>query len=270
MKINYRKIFVITILVICVIAVNLAVYSQITKKQKNKNEDSEEIIDTVELTENFNNIFDNKLDYQNNTISANKTNNEKDLVYSNYITKEKTENSYNINVNIPVININTENAGKINAEINNIFYKKLSNILTNTNSNTIYSVNYKAYINDNILSLVISSTLKEGNNPQREIIKTYNYNLSSNDILDIKQTLEYRGLSSQYVQNKINETIKTASDNANKYKELGYNKYLRNINDNMYKIENTSVYFLGENKALYILYPYGNANYTSEVDLLVI
>lgn len=270
MKINYRRIFVITILVICVIAINLAVYFQITKKQKNKSEDSEEIIDTVELTENFNNIFDNKLDYQNNTISANKINNEKDLVYSNYITKEKAENSYNINVNIPVININTENAGKINEEINNIFYKKLSNILTNTNLNTIYSVNYKAYINDNILSLVISSTLKEGNNPQREIIKTYNYNLSSNDILDIKQALEYRGLSSQYVQNKINETITTASDNANKYKELGYNKYLRNINDNMYKIENTSVYFFGENKALYILYPYGNANYTSEVDLLVI
>ena len=72
------------------------------------------------------------------------------------------------------------------------------------------------------------------------------------------------------VQSKIIETIKLASNNANIYKELGYNKYLRNVNDSMYKIENTKVYFLGENKALYIIYPYGNSNYTSELDLLVI
>ena len=52
--------------------------------------------------------------------------------------------------------------------------------------------------------------------------------------------------------------------------ELGYSKYIRNINDDIYKVENTSTFFIGENKALYIIYPYGNSNYTTEFDLLVI
>ena len=38
----------------------------------------------------------------------------------------------------------------------------------------------------------------------------------------------------------------------------------------MYKLNNTNVYFIGEDKALYIIYPYGNTNYTSELDLLVL
>ena len=56
----------------------------------------------------------------------------------------------------------------------------------------------------------------------------------------------------------------------NELNELGYNKYERDINNNIYRIENTKIFFVGENKALYIIYPYGNANYTTELDLLVI
>lgn len=270
MNFNARKIFIISILAICVIAINLAVYFQITKKPAVKEEEGEVIIDTALLTENFNNIFDNQINYQNNNVTSGKIDNTKELIYTSYINNEKIENSYELNVNIPYLNQNSDSAQKINEEINNLFYKKVEGILVKTDKYTVYNVKYKAYVNDNILSLVISSTLKEGNNPQREIMKTYNYNLSSNDELNIEQILEYRKVSAKYAQSKINETIKLASENANKYKELGYNKYLRNINDEMYKVENTSVYFLGENKALYIIYAYGNSNYTSEIDLLVI
>ena len=180
------------------------------------------------------------------------------------------ENSYELNVSIPYLNINSDTAKKINQEIDTLFYKKAIDILNNANQYTVYGVKYKAYVNDNILSLIINVTLKEGNNPQRVIIKTYNYNLSSNNQLNIKEVLQYRDISENYVQNKINETIKNASENANIYSELGYNMYLRNVGDSIYKLENTTVYFLGENKALYIIYPYGNSHYTSEVDLLVI
>lgn len=270
MKINSRKIFEISIIAICVISINLAVFFQITEKAP-KNEETEDIIiDTVALTENFNNIFDNGINYQNNNINIQKIDNTKDLVFTNYMNQNKKENVYDINVNIPKININNEEANKINTEINNLFYNKVSSVLTGTNVYTIYGVKYKAYVNDNILSLVISATLKEGENAQREIIKTYNYNLTTKQQLNINNLLEYRKLSTTEVQKKIIKTIEVASENAKVYSELGYSKYERNPKDNMYKLENTNVYFIGENKAIYIIYPYGNLNYTSELDLLVI
>ena len=38
----------------------------------------------------------------------------------------------------------------------------------------------------------------------------------------------------------------------------------------MYKLENTNNYIIGENGLLYIIYAYGNNNYTSEVDIVII
>lgn len=270
MKFNARKIFIISVLFICIIAINLAIYFQITQKPKQEQKGETIIVDTTLLTENFNNIFDNKINYQNNNINIAKEDSQKEIIYTSYINQDVLENSYDFNINIPYLNINSDTAKKINQEINSLFYEKAINILANTNQKTIYNVKYKAYVNNNIVSLIISATLKEGDNAQRVIIKTYNYNLSSDSELGIKEILQYRNISETYAQNKINETIKNASENVNKYIELGYNRYLRNVNDSIYKLENTNVYFLGENKALYIIYPYGNSHYTSEIDLLVI
>ena len=269
MKGNLRKIFIISVLLICIIAINLAVFFKITEKSDN-NGAEELIIDTAMLVENFNKIFDNQINYQNNNINIEKKDDARELVYTSYNNQEEIANKYMLNVNIPNLNINNPNAEKINEEINNLFYNKALGILAKTQQYTIYNVKYKVYVNDNILSLIISATLKEGENAQREIIKTYNYNLASNRNLSLNEVLEYRQLSKENVQNKIYDTIKIASENAKTYNELGYTKFLRNINDSMYKIENTTVFFIGEGKALYILYPYGNSNYTSETDLLVI
>lgn len=270
MSINIRKIFIITILVICVISINLAVFLGITKKDDKTQKFEEVIVDSALLTQNFEEIFDNKIDNQGNLIKISREDYSKELVYTNYSNQEKIENSYELDVNIPYININIDTVKKINKEIESVFYKKVKDILVETNEYTIYSVNYKAYVNDNILSLVIKSTLKEGNNAQRVIIKTYNYNISSNTILSINDILNYRNIEDGYAQKQINDSIKKASEEANNLNQLGYTKYLRNINDSIYKLENTNVCFLGENKALYIIYPYGNTNYTSEFDLIVI
>ena len=270
MKGNLRKIFIIGILILCIIAINLAVFFKMTEKSDKNNGEQEVIIDTAMLTENFNKIFDNQINYQDNNISVTKKDSTRELVYTSYNNQEEVANHYMLNVNIPNLNINNPTAEKINEEINSLFYNKAINILAKTENYTVYNVQYKAYVNDNIVSLVIVATLKEGENAQREIIKTYNYNLALNSNLNLKEVLEYRQLSKENVQDKINETIKIASENAKTYNELGYTKFLRNINDSMYKIENSKVFFLGEGKALYILYPYGNSNYTSETDLLVI
>jgi len=268
MKIDSRKIFIISVLAVCVIAINLAVYFAITEKPE---EDANEIIvDTQGLTENFYNIFDNSLNLQSNKVNISKENNEKDIIYTSYTNKENLEKKYKLDVNIPYLNINNENAKSINQEINSLFYKKAQNIISNGGAYTVYSVNYKAYVNDNILSLVINASLKEGEKAQRAIIKTYNYNISSGSILNIKDILQYRKITEEYAQANINEIIQKANEEAKKYQELGYNKLVRNTNDNMYKLNNTKVFFLGENKAIYIIYPYGNSSYTSELDLLVI
>lgn len=55
--------------------------------------------------------------------------------------------------------------------------KKAKSILSTQSQNIIYNVEYCAYVTNDILSLVVRSTLKEGENTQREIIQTYNYNL---------------------------------------------------------------------------------------------
>lgn len=271
MKINMRKIFIISIFILCIVAINLAVFFKITEtSDEGKRKEQELNIDTARMTENFNKIFDNQINYQNNNINITKKDSDKELVYTGYKCQEEVNNQYMVNVNIPNLNINHENAEKINQEINSLFYNKVIAILDKTEHYTIYNVQYKAYVNDNILSFVIMATLKEGENAQREIIKTYNYNLASNSNLSLNEVLEYRRLDKENVQDKIYKTIKIASENAKTYNELGYTKFLRNINDRMYKIENTTVFFIGEGKAVYILYPYGNLNYTSETDLLVI
>lgn len=270
MKLDFRKIFVISILLVCIIAINVAVYVQITRKPNPAESKQEVQIDTALLTENFNNIFDNACNYQGNTPMVSKENSMQEVIYTSYTNQESMDQLYELNVHIPYLNINHATAKKINQEINDLFYRKANNILVNTTEYTIYSVKYKAYVNDNILSLIISATLKEGDNPQRVIMKTYNYNLSSYSELSLKEILQYRQIDEETVQNRVLETIRIASEDSNKYNELGYSKYLRNINSDIYQLKNTTVYFLGEEKALYIIYAYGNLNYTSEMDLVVI
>ena len=271
MNINWRKIFIISIIVICIVLINLTVYFKYIERDKTVRKIEHITVDSTTLKENFNNIFDNTIEYQNNnTSSAIKKDFSKELVFTNYTKQYKQSGKYDININVPYININNSIIENVNKEIEKIFYTKANEIQTKeSNTETIYNVKYKAYVNDNILSVIISSNLKEGTNSQRLIIKTYNYNISSNELLDINRVLDYRNLNSKEVQNTISETIKESQKTSSAYQELGYNKFLRDVNDEMYKLENTKVYFLGEGKALYILYPYGNSNYTTELDLVV-
>ena len=268
MKSNPRRVFVISIIVICIVAINLGVFFQIIKTDTKENKKSINI-DVAKLTEDFSEIFNNSIDYQGTNLNIQKADIKKELVCVDYSKKQTLENYYEIEVNIPKINIDSENANKINKEIKSLFQEKATSILSKRDIQYIYNVKYKAYLNDNILSLAIMSTLKEGNNSQRVIVKTYNYNITSNEIMTLNQLLDYRNIDSKNAQAKINEVIKNASDKAETYQDLGYNKLLRNKDDSMYKIENANVFFLGHGQAMYILYPYGNSSYTSEIDIVV-
>ena len=275
-----RKLIFILIGIICVISIIFAIYSELyyiaptnTSSQNtiNTNINSNKI-DEQELINNFSYIFDNKLNYQNNDISKiTKKDFNKDLVYTSYEINEQVPNKYTINAKIPSININNNTISSINNEIYSTFKNQISTIIANSNTsdNQLYDVEYMSYINSNILSLVIKATLKNGNSAQRVLVKTYNYNLSTNEELKLEEILNLKGVSKNYANKKIKETITKANVSSQSLKDLGYSVYIRDLTSDIYKIENTSTFFLGENGILYVLYPYGNSNMTSEMDIII-
>ena len=277
-----RKLIFILIGIICVISIIFAIYSELYYIAPNNNSfqntasTSTNInsnkIDEQELINNFSYIFDNKLNYQNNDISKiTKKDFNKDLVYTSYEINEQVPNKYTINAKIPSININNNIISSINNKIDSTFKNQISTIIANSNTsdNQLYDVEYTSYINSNILSLVIKATLKNGNSAQRVLVKTYNYNLSTNEELQLEEILNLKGVSKTFANKKIKETITKANVPSQSLKDLGHSVYIRDLTSDIYKIENTSTFFLGENGILYVLYPYGNSNMTSEMDIII-
>lgn len=275
MKINLRTIIFGIIIIVCIFVVNFAVYWQFFRNT----EDPQTVDNTIstsqeiaQLEDNFKNIFENRLDYQGydvNTTGVLKIDSSQDLIYT-WVTKESVvENRYDLDLNIPRVNISNTSVEKFNEKIKELYVDKANDIILNATNNTIYTVEYMSYINTNILSLVIKSTLKEGNNPQRVIIQTYNYNLSTNEEITLKQMLEIKGLQENAVKNTIVNKVQEANREAEDLKNLGYNVYVRDLSSEIYEIENTENFILGANNYLYIIYPYGNSNYTDEMDVIV-
>lgn len=278
MKISVRSIVFGIIIVICVAALIFGIYWQFfkTSSSNNSSNNNTQNINLEHLASEFTNIFENRLEYQGNTVNISgitKINSNEDLIYT-WVTKETSNDSYILNLNIPRVNISSTSAQNFNNKIKDIYVNKANEIITNRKNNpnftnTVYTVEYMGYINSNILSLVIKSTLKEGNNPQRIIIGTYNYNLSTNEEISFNQILEIKNLEEDSVKNAIIQKVQKSNIEAESLKNLGYNVYMRDINSSIYEIKNTTNFILGADNNLYVIYPYGNANYTDEMDIIV-
>ncbi len=275
MKITARTIIFGLIIVFCIFAINFGVYWQFFRNTNTNTIEPEAPItsdNTEQIEKNFKNIFENKLDYQGNnvnTIGITKKDSTKDLIYTWVSAERIVENKYDIKLNIPRINISNTSVEKFNEKVKGLYVDKANDIIVNATNNTVYTVEYMSYINTNIMSLVIKSTLKEGNNPQRIIIQTYNYNLSTNEEITFAQMLEIKGLQENTVKKTISEKIQKANTEAMKLKNLGYNVYVRDLSSDMYELKNITNFMLGEDNNLYIIYPYGNNNFTDEMDVIV-
>lgn len=270
-----RFIIIGIVFLICIIAIGIGVYFSLTEKdysdalnKKDKERTSE--LEIEELKNNFNDIFKNGVIGKIDNDNIEKNDEEKDIVYVSAEKVESIQNKYNLDVQIPQININNEVIEKYNDEIKSLFQNKASNILAGTSDFTVYNVKYQAFINENILSLVIKSNLKEGRNSERVLIKTYNYDFVNNRVVSLNNIIENRNYKKEEIQNKINEEIKSKKNYEISLADLGYSTYSRNLENEMYKLENTNNYIIGENGLLYIIYAYGNNNYTSEVDIVII
>lgn len=270
---NKLKIFYIAIIVICIISVIVAVIIQAKtdeeKVQTPISKVEEDQISTYQ--EEFDSIFENKVNYmENNSYKITKNKEDEEIVCIGYQLKESKINDYELDVNIPYINIVNETTQKFNQQIKETFEQKARSVVNSQGNNVIYTVNYSAYVTNNILSLVVRSTLREGNNPQRDIVQTYNYDLANKKEYTMDQFLEIKNVSKQEANKRIKEEIEKVQKQVEQLRELGYNVYTRNPDDDMYSINNVTEYFIGRDNALYIIFAYGNENNTNEMDIVVI
>lgn len=268
-----RIIMYAVILLICVIAVIVVVGVQILgndvvdnmfgiNKITKRTEEEE-----ANLKANFENIFDNQIE-DKGEYKIQKIKQDENLVYTNYTKEEKNE-KHEINVNLPYININNEETDNFNKEIENTFKGKAEKILKDSNQNIIYIVKYKAYVENNILSLVIYSDLKQNTSAQRVIVQTFNFDLKENKKLTLEDIIDSFDLKKADVQNKINTDIQKEQKKSEDLIKLGYNIFSRDINSDIYKVENASEYFVYNNN-IYIIFAYGNNKMTSEKDIVII
>lgn len=273
-----RLLLFILIIIICIISVCIGIYAQYMHRY---NDTTDILFGNVldleqqkeekyqELKNDFDTIFTNNLASPVTQSNITKINEEKEIVYTQYDYTDAVTNKYDINVKIPVININSELITEYNKQIEEIFKKKADEIENNSNVYTIYGVEYVAYLNSDILSLVIKATLKEGDKAQRVLIQTYNYSLTKDEEVTLTDMLQLKNISLVQANSKVKKEIKEEAENAIALAELGYTVYTRNINDSMYEIENTYNYFLGQDQYLYLIYAYGNTSYTTETDIVI-
>ena len=273
-----RKVaFFLVLLLICILALSIGIYTQFFYKYTATdpfligiNLGAEKTKEEYAMLEaNFNALFTNELKVNSEELDVNKIQGNNDIVYTGYNLKNEDETYYSIDVKVPVININTEIAKEINSEIKKEFHDKASTYMRQTEQNVVYSTDYAAYINEQILSIVIKASVKEEENPEKIIIKTYNYNILEDKKVSFDDMIKYKGTDGKIVQEKIKDEIKTAHDNAIIIAEQFGNMYNRDLNSEIYKVENTENYFLTQDGYVYVVYSYGNNEYTNVVDVII-
>ena len=276
-KTDIKAIVIYTIAIIsCIIAIVVVGITQFLGKNKleemlsiGSSGTSKQEIDEQALISEFDNIFNNQIEKSNFNANVKKQEEDKDIIYTYYDKTESKKNSYEVNLQIPYINIENEIIEQYNNEIKETFQKKAENVLATQNKNIIYTVKYQATIEDNILSVIIKSELKEGASAQRQIIKTYNYDLSNNKEINLEEVIAKKGFEKDEAQIKIRDRIKIEEKKVEDLKKLGYNIFERDSEDEQYNIENTKEFYVKEQR-IYVIYPYGNENLTTEMDVVVI
>lgn len=262
---------------ICVVILILAIYFQFfySPNDKKKFETGNEVdnigIGYEKLKTDFNSEFNNAVRrVRQDSIDYKKIDVTKDIVYTTANLDIDSQGKYDINVHLPALNLSGDLAQQITKDVNNIFGAKANSVVASDKDYLIiYNLDYVAYLNDEILSLVIKATLKEGDNPQRVIIKTYNYNVVRNTYVTLGTLINKKNLNKQEMQDKVYNEINAIIEENTELANEGYSVYQRNVSNPVYNLENTDTYFIDSNGYLYLVYCYGNNQYSGEVDLII-
>lgn len=262
------------IMIVCIIAIVEALYYVMNPNiQDNKNIADNSLsnaqITDMTLVDNFDDVFQNSFKNTNTSEEAEKIDADKDYIYTNYEKTEVNSGNYEIDVKIPVININSEEIKSYNEDIKQVFQDKAESILNGGSNRAVYSVDYEAFLNNNILSVVIRSTLKEGSNPQRVIIQTYCYKIKEMKKVEFSDIMTLKNLDTNTVQEKIRKQIQGKQEEAKALQQLGYSVYIRDLRSDRYDVENISNFFIDENNNIYVIYAYGNSSNTDVTDIVI-
>lgn len=262
------------IMIVCIIAIVEALYYVMNpniqdKKDVEENSLSNTGITDMTLVDNFDDVFQNSFKNTNTSEEAEKIEADKDYIYTSYEKAEVNSGKYEIDVKIPMININSEEIKSYNEDIKQVFQDKAESILNGGSNRSVYSVDYEAFLNNNILSIVIRSTLKEGSNPQRVIIQTYCYNIKEMKKVEFSDIMTLKNLDTNTVQEKIRKQIQGKQEEAKALQQLGYSVYIRDLRSDRYDVENISNFFIDENNNIYVIYAYGNSSNTDVTDIVI-
>ena len=278
-----KYIFFTVLALVCIVALCLGIYTQFFYKYSDTdplmlgiNIGSKKTAEEIDILKaDFNNLFNNSIVINSENVRVDRIETSKELVYAAYNLVNEDENYYSVNAQIPILNIDTDTAKSINAEIKKEYYDKANSVMRRTEGNTIYTVSYASFVNQDILSIVIKASLKEQNKSEKVTIKTYCYSLpedkllSINNVLESSDILEGKGITLESIQTTINEDIKKAYNNAKIIAESYGTLYERDLNSEIYKVENTENFFLTQDGYIYIVYAYGNNDYTNEMDIII-
>ena len=165
-KMSY-KLAIVYIIIFIICAVGIAFALSKTEYFQDENvgrafgiidEDSEKEDEYNELKSDFDTIFTNQTEnIGQGALNVNKIDNRYDIVVTGYNNKEDRENC-KIDVSIPYINVANSSAKEFNKRMNTRYKQKAETLEKQISSmNIIYTVQYKAYLQNNILSLAIRS-----------------------------------------------------------------------------------------------------------------
>ena len=268
-----KVVFFVAILLICVVALFVAIYIQFFYQYADTDPFMTGFVSSEKTQEEITNMKNNfeKL-FQNSLLidESQKESVDSKIIKSGYQFIKEDESFYTIDVEVPSITKVSQVATDVNTEIYNDFYSKVMSYSTQTSQHIYYTVKYQAFYKDNYLSIVIKSSLKEGNSPERVVVKAYVYDTNTDQLVSINEMLEHTNISAKKVQNAIDKEIK-AADNRSKILSVEFEGvYSRDVESDDYKVENAKNFFLTDEGNLYIVYTYGDTEDTNEIDVIIV
>lgn len=240
-------------------------YTNIPKEEQQVNENDE----YYNIKSEFDTLFTNDIESFQEKIEAKKIVDKLDIVATGY-NFEKNEGNINLSAQIPCINIDETNAKDFNKKILEKYKQFAEKIEKQVSSmNIICSIGFKAYIQNNIISLAIKMQYKEGSKSQKTIIETFNYDIKNNTEVTLAQLLQLKNISKEKANEKIKNEIKKIQEQNAPLISAGYPFYVRDYMSSEYEIKNTKHFLYGKNGMLYVIYPYGEKEETSEMDIII-
>lgn len=272
-----KYLFFVVLILVCIVALCLGIYAQFFYKYSDTdvlmlgiNIGSKKTAEEIDiLKSNFNNLFTNSIIINSENVRTDKMEPSKELVYTGYNFADEDENYYTVNAQIPILNINHQKAKAINADIKSEFYDKANSVMRKKDGKTIYTVTYASFVNGNVLSIAVKSSLKEEGSPEKVTVKTYNYSIADNEMVTLSDLIREKETTTDVVQIAITNDVKKAYTNAKIIADQYGTLYERDLSSDMYKVENAKTYFLTQDGYVYIVYAYGNSDYTNEMDIII-